>query len=282
MASVAEDFLHLVDLIESRAALPRVRCLLMPKASDARGKDAEFCALELEDGSFGLSYVWLGNTFESLLASLPGMTLENMDARALARWYADPDPIRRTLGFAAVNAISQSLFRRAGYVPPDASDSLGALAPERGDHIGMVGLFPPLIDPVVASGARLTVLELRPELAVETAGYRVTLDPGEIAACNKIVSTSTILLNDTLDAVLAACRDADAVSLVGPTASCLPDPLFARGVDAVGGTQIVDADGFRAALAQGGKWGASARKYVISAGTYPGTAALLRRACEAS
>jgi hypothetical protein len=72
--------------------------------------------------------------------------------------------------------------------------------------------------------------------------------------------TSTVLLNDTLDAVLAHCRQARAVAMIGPGAGCLPEPLFQRGVTTVGGTWIEDPAGFIAALKSGAPWGRFARK----------------------
>jgi uncharacterized protein (DUF4213/DUF364 family) len=65
--------------------------------------------------------------------------------------------------------------------------------------------------------------------------------------------------------------------MIGPGGGCLPDPLFARGVTALGGTAIVDRDGFVDALSRGQRWGAFARKYCILRDRYPGADALLAR-----
>lgn len=275
MSDVGGEFLRIVDRIAAAIALPDVRALLLPVAGS--GIDAEFCAVQLEDDSFGLSYVWLGDTLTGLRAGKFGTALAGMATVELARWVIDPEPARRALGYAAINAMSQSLFRRAGYLPGGAADSIGLLQPCAGDHIGMVGLFPPLIDRILGTGARLTVAELRPELAADNGRYRVTLDIGELASCNKVISTSTILLNDTIDAVLAACRNASYFAIIGPTAGCVPDPLFARGVELIGGTRVVDAAGFREAMRCGQPWGRHARKYCIRSAEYPGLDALVAR-----
>jgi hypothetical protein len=49
---------------------------------------------------------------------------------------------------------------------------------------------------------------------------------------------------------------------VRPVAGCLPEPLFARGVNAVAGTWIADGAGFADALGCGSPWGRFARKVV--------------------
>src|SRR5690606_10612106 len=156
----------------------------------------------------------------------------------------DADPVRRTLGFAAVNAISQRFFRQAGYALDTASDSIGSLDPRPGERIGMVGLFGPLVPRIVGVGASPVVLELQAHLAGEHEGWRVTLDPAELAGCEKVLCTTTVLLNDTLDDVLTVVRAARWLALVGPGGGCVPDGLFARGVTLLGGTTIVDRDGF--------------------------------------
>ena len=272
---VAAACVALAERMAAHLGSPRVRALHLPPRAPEAGSDAEFCALELDDGSIGFSFVLMDDTLPRLRTRSEASALEGMAAITVARRYAGTDPVGRALGFAAINALSQRLFAHAGWTPPPAGDSLGALDPAPGEHLGMIGLFRPLVARVRDTGARLTVLELRPELAGEHQHYRVTIDPAELASCAKVVCTCAVMLNDTLDSVLAACRNARHVAIVGPTAGCVPDPLFARGVAAVGGRRVTDADAFRDAFRQGGKWGAYAGKYLITRRDYPGIGRLL-------
>ena len=127
-------------------------------------------------------------------------------------------------------------------------------------------------------GARLTVVELNPALAGEADGYRVTLDATELESCDKVVSTSTLLLNDTLDRMLGHCRQARWFAMVGPGAGCLPDALFARGVTLIGGNRIDDGPGFIEALRRGESTSRYSTKSALTPDSYPGFAALLERA----
>jgi uncharacterized protein len=276
---VNQELLVLLERFAARTPVPRVRALHLPPASLADTKAGEFCAIELEDGSLGLSYILLDASARRLVndGGDPALGLEGADALALARWFTGVPGSRRALGFATVNAITRCLFDRAGFVPAASPDSIGMLDPLATDHIGMIGLFPPLLKDIVAAGAKLTVVELRAELAGEHSGYRVTLDRNELATCNKVIATSTMLLNDSLQAMLSACSDARSFSLIGPGAGCLPDPLFSRGVTLVGGTWITDPDAFRTAIGIGAPWTASARKFAIHREGYPGLEALLDR-----
>jgi len=275
MQKVHEAYVQLAERIAARLGGPRVRALHLPPPS--AGKDAEFCALELEDGAIGLSYIRLAGTEAALRERYGTSDLRGVEAAALAQDFAAADPVARTLGMAAVNALSQSLFTHAGWQPSASGDPLGAIDPQPGEHIGMIGLFAPLVPAILNAGARLTVLELKPELVREEGALRVTLDPAALRDCGKVLSTCTVLLNDTLDEVLAGCRHARYFVLVGPTAGCVPDPLFERGVHALGGRRVVDRERFLDAFRSGGKWGPHAAKYVLAREDYPGVEALLAR-----
>jgi uncharacterized protein len=275
--SLAEDVLADLHAAYAGRALPRVKALHLPPVPWSGSKAGEFGALELDSGALGLSYLLLDDALARIAAT--ASAVQGADALALAAGWADPaaSPAHAALGFAAVNALTRELFDRAGYVPPAATDSIGGIEPGPGESIGMVGFFPPLVKQVTAQGARLTVLELRADLVGTHPGFSVTLDPQALAGCTQVLCTSTVLLNHTLDAVLAACRSARRLVLIGPGAACLPDALFKRGVTALGGSWISDASAFREALASGAPWSAAARKTLLQRADWPGLAALQAR-----
>ena len=280
--SFAREYLAQLQRFAERCPLPRVRALHLPPAAPGEGNIGEFCALELEDGSLGLSYVLLDDTLARLLDGKDGMKLAGADALALARRYESDGGVWKTIGFAAANAISRCLCDRAGFRPDNSADSIGQMDPRVGETIGMIGFFRPLLGRILASKAQLIVVELKPELVGERDGYRVTLDAGELAACSKVITTSTLLLNDTLDRMLAPCRNARWFAMVGPSAGCLPDGLFARGLTLVGGNWVNERQGFIDALRRGESWSAHASKVAITPEGYPGFAALLARATDQS
>lgn len=273
MTSIAEAVLADLARRLGEGTVLRVKALHLPPVPWNGRKDGEFGALELEDGSLGLSYVLLDDSLEALAGGRAAEDLAGADAMHVAAGWCTGRGAARTLGFAAVNAISRHLFDRMGFMPPRATDSIGGLDPRPGERIGMVGFFPPLVRQVIDRGARLTVLELRTDLAGEHAGYRVTLDPKDLHDCDKVLSTSTVLLNHTLDVVLAHCRSARRIALIGPGAGCLPDVLFEAGVTTLGGTWIIDPSGFKQALRQGQPWSRFARKFVLDVADWQGASA---------
>jgi uncharacterized protein (DUF4213/DUF364 family) len=249
----------------------RVRRIVLPPLMEDPGKEGEFCAVQLDDGSVGLAFTLLDGT----LAALHSQRRKAGPAMDLVQGYAAGNAAARALGLAAINALARRLYERAGFVPEDSADSFGSLGLRPGDRLGMVGHFGSLIGQARALGIPVTVLELRPQLVHEEPGLVVTLDPRRLAGCNKIVSTSTLLLNDTFEQVSALWRGAEAVAMVGPSAGCPPDALFAAGVSTVGTAWVSDAEAFLAHVAAGRKWGAAARKVTLVARRYPGLEALL-------
>ena len=280
MPTAAAEIVALLERLDAALPLPRVAAVHLPPPSADGSKDGEFGAVELDDGSIGLSFVLLGDT----LAALRGGDAASPVGRPaidVARQYATARGAERALGFATVNALTRHLYDRAGFVPPAAAGSLGDLDLAPGDRVGMVGLFPPLVPQVLACGARLTVVELRADLAGPRDGWEVTLDAEALRRCDKVLSTSTVLLNDTLDDILARCVGATRVALIGPGAGCLPDALFARGVTSMGGSWVADSTAFRQALLAGDRWGRFAPKFALRREDYPGFDVLLARALTA-
>jgi uncharacterized protein len=278
---IAQALTEQLEAIETRWPTPGVRRLHLPSRDTAAGQhDAEFCAVELEDGAFGLSYVLLNHTLDALLAAERNrnLPLAGADPMALARRLVDGDAVERALALAAINAMTDSVWRRIGYEPPAAGNSLGDIALTAHDHLGMIGFFPPLVRRVAEAGGRLSVVEMDEAMVLRQRerfpGVTIGLDRVLLAPCNAVVGTSTMLLNDTLDAMLAAAPAATRFAVIGPSAGLWPDTLFERGVTLMGGTRVTDGPCFAQAMAEGGSWSGSTRKFAIARDSWPGWRAL--------
>lgn len=276
--SVRHWLIEAAARIDAALGPVRIERVVLPPLLDAPGQMGEFCAVQLDDGSIGIAFALIDGALGALYRDHLATGLHGRVASELAAGYGSDDGGLRALGLATINALTQRLFARAGFVPDAATDSFGTLSLAAGDRLGMVGFFPPLVTKARALGIPVTVLELKPELVREEPGLTVTLDAARLAGCNKIVSTSTLLLNDTFELLAPQFCAAQAVALVGPTAGCLPDPLFAAGVTAVGGSRVVAADEFFARCAAGERWGETTRKFTLTAADYPGFEYLLARA----
>lgn len=283
MMPISHALISQLEAVAARFPPPAIAALHLPgdAGPGAVGKrDAAFCAIELTDGAFGLSYLMLGDALARLRGdSHETSLLQGQCPLALARRFASNDALERALALACANALTESVWRQIGFVPPAAGNSLGDISLSSQDHLGMIGFFPPLVRQVQLLDCRLSVVELDEPMVLRQRlrfpGVEISLDRSRLAQCNVVVGTSTMLLNDTLDAMLAAAPNAKNFAVIGPSAGLWPDVLFERGVTLMGGTRIIDGAGFRAAMADGASWSTCAHKFAISAADWPGWRVLL-------
>jgi uncharacterized protein (DUF4213/DUF364 family) len=276
--SIDADYLRLVDLLA--AALPPVEVagLSLPAlVEDGEYRD-EFGFVILADGSVGPFYVSLEPILRTLWQRFPRPDGVRGDPLALARGLRGSDLAERALAIGAFNALSRRLMRCAGFEPPDRRAGKEVPTASSQGPVGIVGYFCPVIDRLVDADNEVLVLERQPDRVPERPHVRLTTRPGDLAGCGQVLCTASVLINDTLDELLDACRGS-AFEVIGPTGSGLPDALFARGVSSVGGIVFDDPDRLREVLARGESWGIAGRKYQILPGDYPGVDGLIER-CE--
>ncbi|WP_416208282.1 Rossmann-like domain-containing protein [Halomonas sp.] len=108
----------------------------------------------------------------------------------------------------------------------------------------------------------LTVLELETGTGAPGRAFEVWTS-ARLRACDRILCTSTVILNDTVDAVLAHCRHATQFALIGPTAGFLPDRCSRAVSPWWEGLGWWDTEGFLQRCRQGEKWGPTTRKYCL-------------------
>jgi hypothetical protein len=230
----------------------------------------------LTDGTVGLTYTALDGALSDLQDRTKTDKLVNISPVQIAELYVGESGWQRSLGMAAINAVSQFVFKHSGYVLPAMDKTLDMLALQKGDHVGMIGYFPPLVEQVRAQGVPLTVVELNEKWLQRADDFEVTSDLAHLNSCNKVVCTGTVLINQTIDSVMENCGNAEQILIVGPTTGCLPDPLFDRGVTLLGGSIVVDHRKFVQLWAAQEKWRRTTRRYVLRRGEgFPGYQALL-------
>jgi uncharacterized protein (DUF4213/DUF364 family) len=272
--SIRAELMKLVEQVNERVALPTVSQVYIPEPHIAADKDAEFGVLELEDGAAGLFYAWMGESQRGMSERFSASDIVGVDAIEIARSYLGDDDMARSLGLAAINAITQSFFAAANFEPEAAVNSMAGLALEAHDRLGMIGNFPSLVRNARTQGIPVIVVERKTHMLKDEDGIRITLDPEALRECNKIICTAATLINDSIDEMLGYCGHAETVAMIGPSASFFPDPLFAHGVDLIGGSRVLDAHAAITRQRAGLGLGDSARRYTLSRTTYPGTAAL--------
>jgi uncharacterized protein (DUF4213/DUF364 family) len=257
--------------LAARYPIPKIAGIVFPPyMSGGQSTDCEFMALALEGGAGGLSFVLLPESSAADYRALQPQRFIDRCPAEYARAFGGEDPLQNMLGLAAINAICQQVMRTTDCIPEGAADSIGLMKIEAGDRVGMVGLFPPLLKYMKNTEAELIVIEKNEKLIARYPKLHLTLDIHALNSCNKVLCTSATLLNDTLEEVLQQCRAAEHISVLGPTAGFFPDPLFARGVDVLGGRLVNDGMLLLKLIAERRPWGAATRKLCFQAAEYPG------------
>lgn len=257
--------------LADRYSIPPIAGMVLPPFHPGgQPSDCEFMALALEGGVGGLSYVLLPDGSAEDYRALRASSFTGARPEHLAAGFGGSDPVRNMLGLAAINAICQQVMRLTGVVPEIAADSLGLMNIEPHDRVGMVGFFPPLLKYMQGHDADLVIVEKNARLIERYPKLPVTLDITALNNCNKILCTSTTVLNGTLDEVLLHCSAATHISVLGPTAGFFPDPLFKRGVHVLGGRMVKDGMLLLELIEKGERWGEATQKLCFQAATYKG------------
>lgn len=206
-----------------------------------------YTGVKLSDGSGGVSY-----TFRDSLGSACGVLqnagkLQDIPVTEALDWALSENLAQASIGVATVNALMNRDYTRG----PNIAQAIDC-TPE--DVVGMVGWFCPLVWRYQEAKA-LYVFERDPES--EPAGGITQLLPSEQAyeilpRCNKVVLTGTSFINKTADSLLAACRNASEIIVVGASTPMCPSVLKEYGITVLAGTKITDADRALRIVAQGG------------------------------
>ncbi len=269
--SIMTEMRNMALGLTSRFQIPKIAGIVFPPFYEGgQPKDCEFMALALDGGAGGISYLLLPESSEEGYRALKPQTFVGTHPEQYVEAFDGTDPLRNMLGLAAVNVICQHVMRISNNVPDAAIDSLGLMHIEDGDRVGMVGFFPPLLKYMHNRNADLIIVEKNEQLLERYPNLHVTLDVNELNSCNKVLCTSTALLNDTLDEVLQHCTTAQHISVLGPTAGYFPDPLFARGVHVLGGRFVNDGMLLLQLIAERKRWGAATQKLCFSSSDYDG------------
>jgi uncharacterized protein (DUF4213/DUF364 family) len=271
--SISAGMLNLARRLCAELAPPDICALHLPELPADDAYRDEFGFVFLSDGTAAPFYVSLPGTLEPLRRRFPhpgetGLSLEDCLEGLAATTLPE-----RALAIGAWNALGQHLMRRAGYrFPPRGS---GDNEPEPGERVGMVGYFCPIIDRLVERGVDVLVVEQQPDRVPRRERVELSQDLAALSDCRLVYCTASTLINDSLQQVLDNCGSAEAVDLIGPSGSGLPDILFEHGIRAVGGVCFEDAAALREALARRESWGKAGSKYELTVHNYPGYQALL-------
>jgi uncharacterized protein (DUF4213/DUF364 family) len=203
-----------------------------------------YTAVSTADGGLGLAFT----SFESK----KGCTVVNHEkdyedspALDLLRLITAPNPIHRSMALALVNALNH---RRALELPEDRSNEtlFDLLGIGRGTRVAMAGYFGTLIAKLEKRAAVVELFDIDRRIG----DSRMFL--GKLGRWAEVlIMTSTAILNDTADSLLAAVGPDVQVVMMGPSTPLVADAFIGLPVDVLAGTVPVDSDGIFKAVRHG-------------------------------
>lgn len=166
--------------------------------------------------------------------------------------------LRRTLGIAALNALSMAVWSK--HPPEDyeilmGQDAFDELDVTRYPKSVVIGALAPMLKKLIAAQADFHVLEQDPRTLKERElPYYLPADRAAecVPDADLLVITGVTILNDTLPGLLDMAKPGAEILVTGPTASMLPDAFFARGVTMLGGIHVTKPDELLDIISEGG------------------------------
>jgi uncharacterized protein (DUF4213/DUF364 family) len=236
-----------------------------------------FCAVLLDDGGVGVANLcpdvcgepsrWMSG----LLPRAGKLATETLKALAV--------PERSAIGVATANALANRFQGGGGPLnqPSVRGDLLEVLELHPDDHVGMVGCFSPLVDPIRRRVQRLSIFERGPRLA---PGLLDENQAGKLLPdCSVALITATTLMNGTIDALLAAAAKCREIVLLGPSTPLVPE-VFARSprhATLLAGVVVTDPEELLHTVVRGGgtrDFGTSVAKVNVRVSTVAGKSPL--------
>lgn len=206
-----------------------------------------YTGVKLSDGYGGVAFTFRNDLGPSCGVLENAGRLRGTPVEKILDGARSNDLAERTVAHAVANALMNRNYTKGMNI----SEAVNC---DAGDTVGMVGYFCPLVQKFQNASA-LYVFELDPD-AGESTGITQMLSADRacdmLPKCNKVVMTGTSFINRTADELLASCRNAEEIILVGASVPMCPEVLKSYGVSILAGSQVSDADLMLNIVMQGG------------------------------
>lgn len=208
-----------------------------------------FTGVKLSNGCGGISYTPADDLHSSCCSILnKGWNRGALKGAVVHDILMSPpvSSLTKVVKIVVMNALSAFFMSQKKYAIVYDSDVLDLVPIQRNERIGMVGAFEPFIRRLKdLPGIDLSVIERkRSSLGDDEMKFYV---PAELAQdvlprCTTVIITGASIANGSFEGLLDHVNPEARLIVTGPTSSFLPDALFRRGVDIVGGVIVSDSD----------------------------------------
>ena len=204
--------------------------------------------LELVDFGFALPYTWVLLKGPKGRALGVAMTLpeevqryrNSVSEPSLNAFIERADSlnvIERTLGLAAINAVSQYHIDLSNAEWVDVLE----LLPENAGKVALIGNMPPLAKALRGRNLEVFVFERNSRLWDKDT-YSDALEYHILPEMDAVVASASCLVNGTIDMLLDRAKKAELFVLTGPTGQLLPEFLNGMRVTHLASMKVVDVE----------------------------------------
>jgi len=244
MKTLIEDIISLLKEKYEKRNIPKIKEVFIGLG---------YTSVKVSDGVMGICFTPRTEANDCCCSYFdkPG-TLWQKDIFSFVDMGKSKNPLERAVGIAAINALSQIIFREEEYRLNTKDDVLDLIPLSKSDRVVMVGNIGPFIDYIKGNSKILTVIDNNPALQGKQEGYVVVDDLNVLKEADISIITGASMIYDTVDQVLGLAQSSRHITMVGPTVGCLPEPLFERNVENVAGMRVTDVDKVRHIIFEGG------------------------------
>ena len=183
--------------------------------------------------------------------------LTNKSFKELMSWSYQPPSLERIIGIATLNAASQHILAVKSPYKEIEGDLVDFLKIKKDTKILFIGFMKPMIKKILNITKFINIIDNNPLIKSSYQNIPILNDINDLKESDLsgdiLFCTGTSLINNTLEQILAVFRKkAKCIVLIGPTISFLPDILFDKGVDIVGGMTFSDSESTVKVLQEGG------------------------------
>lgn len=204
-----------------------------------------YTAVKNSAGGTGLAYVLRDRLIQGCSQLDHAGEYIGKDLSDIANMFMDHhNPLKASLGLAAINSVSPR-----GDESFSSGDILDVLEIKKGDWVGMVGHFAPLVNQIHKVTPHLFVIEDKPEYR-KNGQFRVFNEI--LSNCDVMIITATTLINKSLEDIIKKTKKARRRAILGPSAPLFKDFYKDLGIDVVSGMIVEDADRVLNIISQGG------------------------------
>ena len=204
-----------------------------------------YTAVTTSDGGIGIAATGAGlNDGRSGNMDIPDY--EGRPAIDLLESILAPDPMRRTMALALINALNNT---RAMKLPEDATNRIlyDRFDILNGRQVAMVGYFPPLVRFLEKKQVPLSVIDKARGIGDKQVFYRQLSDWAEI-----LILTATSIVNSTMEEILSHAGPHLKTVILGPSTPMLPGAFGHLPVHMLAGSAITNREQALKAVRHGG------------------------------